>query len=151
MARLTAMLRADLNANTDAFGKMAVMLLRTARRLGPVGVLPDVLLRLLCGCDIPRAVKIGPGLRLPHGGRGVVIHPGTHIGAKVTLYHGTTLGVSGPDQGAPTIGDGVYVGTGACILGGVKVGEGARIGANAVVLRDVPAGATAVGVPAQIR
>ncbi len=42
------------------------------------------------------------------------------------------------------------VGAGAKILGPVSVGDHAVIGANAVVLRDVPAGATAVGVPARI-
>jgi serine O-acetyltransferase len=42
------------------------------------------------------------------------------------------------------------VGTGAKILGGVTIGDHARIGANAVVLTDVPARATAVGVPARI-
>jgi serine O-acetyltransferase len=36
------------------------------------------------------------------------------------------------------------------VLGGVRIGHGARIGANAVVLTDVPPGAVAVGVPAQI-
>jgi serine O-acetyltransferase len=32
----------------------------------------------------------------------------------------------------------------------VTIGAGAKIGAMSVVLRDVPAGATAVGVPAKI-
>jgi serine O-acetyltransferase len=38
---------------------------------------------------------------------------------------------------------------GAKILGDVVIGEGARIGGGAVVLRDVPAHATAVGIPAK--
>ena len=37
------------------------------------------------------------------------------------------------------------------IGGGVNIGDGAKIGANAVVLADVPAGATAVGIPATIK
>jgi serine O-acetyltransferase len=35
-------------------------------------------------------------------------------------------------------------------LGDLTIGNGARIGTNAVVLKDVPAGASAVGVPARI-
>jgi acetyltransferase-like isoleucine patch superfamily enzyme len=36
------------------------------------------------------------------------------------------------------------------ILGGVSIGEGAVIGANAVVTKNIPAGAIAVGIPAQV-
>jgi len=48
------------------------------------------------------------------------------------------------------LGKGVVIGAGAKILGPILVGDGAKIGSNAVVVRDVPAGATAVGVPARI-
>jgi serine O-acetyltransferase len=48
------------------------------------------------------------------------------------------------------IGDDVFIGAGAKILGPVTVGDKALIGANAVVVCDVPAGATAVGIPARI-
>src|SRR5947209_3775030 len=34
--------------------------------------------------------------------------------------------------------------------GAVNIGDGATVGANAVVVKDVPAGAIAVGIPAQI-
>lgn len=143
-------LREDLARNTDTFGKVAVILLRAARLLGPLGLIPDILLRLLCGAEVTRHVTVGAGLRMAHGSRGSVLHPATVLGSRVTLYHGVTMGVSGPDQRAPRIGDDAYIGAGACILGGVEVGAGAKIGANAVVLSDVPAGATAVGIPARI-
>ena len=42
------------------------------------------------------------------------------------------------------------IGAGAKILGPLLVGDGAKIGSNAVVVRDVPAGATAVGIPARL-
>jgi len=42
------------------------------------------------------------------------------------------------------------VGAGAKILGPILVGDEAKVGSNAVVVRDVPAGATAVGIPARI-
>jgi serine O-acetyltransferase len=51
---------------------------------------------------------------------------------------------------APKIGRGVYVTSGASILGDISVGDFAKIGAGAVVEHDVPAGCTAVGVPARL-
>ena len=51
----------------------------------------------------------------------------------------------------PTVGDRVTIGAGARVLGPVNVGDDGQIGANSVVVKDVPAGAVAVGVPAQIR
>jgi serine O-acetyltransferase len=48
------------------------------------------------------------------------------------------------------LGDEIYIGAGAKVIGGVTIGDGARVGANAVVLHDVPAHATAVGIPARI-
>ena len=44
----------------------------------------------------------------------------------------------------------VWIGENVVILPGVTIGEGAIIGANSVVNRDVPANATAVGVPVKI-
>ena len=49
----------------------------------------------------------------------------------------------------PIIGDRVDIGAGAAVLGAVTVGEDVVIGANSVVMRDLPAGATAFGVPAR--
>jgi serine O-acetyltransferase len=50
----------------------------------------------------------------------------------------------------PRLGGHVDVGAGAKLIGPITIGDHARIGANAVVTRDVPAGATAVGIPARI-
>ncbi|NET39041.1 MAG: serine acetyltransferase, partial [Cyanothece sp. SIO1E1] len=48
------------------------------------------------------------------------------------------------------IGGHVDIGAGAKIIRPVSIGDHAKIGANAVVLCDVPAGATAIGVPAKV-
>jgi serine O-acetyltransferase len=48
------------------------------------------------------------------------------------------------------LGKDVVVSAGAKVLGGFTVGDGAKIGSNAVVIKPVPAGATAVGIPARI-
>jgi UDP-perosamine 4-acetyltransferase len=52
--------------------------------------------------------------------------------------------------GRVRVGARAFIGLGANIIQCLTVGEGATIGAGAVVLRDVPAGATAVGIPARI-
>ena len=64
-----------------------------------------------------------------------------------------TLGGTSLYKGAkrhPTLGKNVVVSAGAKVLGGFEVGDGAKIGSNAVVIKPVPAGATAVGIPARI-
>jgi acetyltransferase EpsM len=48
------------------------------------------------------------------------------------------------------LGEGCYVGAGATIIEKRKIGAGTIIGAGAVVTQDLPAGVTAVGVPARI-
>jgi serine O-acetyltransferase len=101
-----------------------------------------------CSASLPLGTKVGGGLVLLHP-EGVVIHPNTVLGPNCLILSGVTLGTGGPVPGVPTIGGHVDIGTGAKILGGVRIGDHAKIGANAVVIADVPAGATAVGVPAR--
>lgn len=108
-----------------------------------------VYLRLLIGAELPPDVDAGPGLRLPHAGRGVILHPSARLGEDVTLYHRVTLGNSGPADRAPVLGDRVYIGTGATIIGEVTIGDDAAVGAGAVVTRDVQARTTVAGVPAR--
>jgi len=48
------------------------------------------------------------------------------------------------------VGVGVWLGAGAKILDGVTIGDRAIVGAGAVVREPVPAGATAVGIPARL-
>lgn len=145
-----AALRTDLSVNDDAFAKLAVVLYRASQGLGPLGKVAGIALRVVCGTDIPSAVQAGPGLRLPHGGRGVVVHSEAVLGSYVTILHGVTVGVTAAGQQAPRLEDGVYVGAGACVLGPVTLGAHSKVGANSVVLKDVPAGRTAVGIPTRI-
>jgi serine O-acetyltransferase len=134
----------------------ALMLHRVAhgfynKRLYFLARLVSQLNRFITGIEIHPGAKIGRGLFIDHG-MGVVIGETAEIGDNVTIYHGVTLGGTGKDKGKrhPTIGDNAVIGAGAKILGPIYVGSSAKIGANAVVLSDVPANATAVGIPARI-
>ncbi len=109
------------------------------------------LARFFTGIEIHPGATIGKGLFIDHG-MGVVIGETTVIGDYCTLYQGVTLGGTGKDRGKrhPTLGNNVMVGAGAKVLGPLTVGDNAKIAAGAVVLKDVPANATAVGVPARV-
>lgn len=104
------------------------------------------------GIELPYSAKVGRRVVIEHQGA-IVIHGASVIGDECIIRQGVTLGnkrIDRPDE-APVLGARVNVGAGAKILGAVTIGDDAQIGANAVVLIDVPAGASALGVPATIR
>jgi serine O-acetyltransferase len=107
--------------------------------------------RWLTGIEIHPGATIGRRVFIDHG-MGIVIGETAVIGDDCTLYHGVTLGGTSWNKGKrhPSLGHNVVIGAGAKVLGPVLIGDGAKIGSNAVVVRDVPAGATAVGIPARL-
>jgi serine O-acetyltransferase len=107
--------------------------------------------RWMTGIEIHPGATIGRRVFIDHG-MGVVIGETAVIHDNCTLYHGVTLGGTSWNKGKrhPTLEQGVVIGAGAKILGPITIGAGAKIGSNAVVVKDVPAGATAVGIPARI-
>jgi len=108
--------------------------------------------RFLTGVEIHPGARIGRRFFIDHG-VGVVIGETAEIGDDCVLFHNVTLGGTGKHEGKrhPTLGDRVFVGTGAILLGPIRVGSDARIGANSFIhMRDVPPHTTVVGVPAHI-
>jgi len=75
---------------------------------------------------------------------GVVIHPEAQIGCNCLFLQQVTV-VAGVK-----IGGHVDLGAGAKVIRAVTIGDHAKVGANAVVLHDIPAGSTAVGIPAKV-
>jgi len=100
--------------------------------------------------DLDPHATIGGGLYIGHTG-GVHINPGAVLGRNCDVAHRVTIGASAMGrQGVPTLGDDVYVGTGATLVGKIKIGNGAKIAANTLVMSNVPTGATVMGVPGRI-
>lgn len=75
----------------------------------------------------------------------VVIHKNSKIGQRCKI--GSNVQIAGDGSGVPTIGNDVYIATGAKIIGKVTIGDGAIIGANSVVKNDVDSFVVAAGVP----
>jgi serine O-acetyltransferase len=92
-------------------------------------------------------VVLHPGVYIVHGQ--IVLDGIVEIHSGAVISPWVSIGLRAGNVQGPTIESAVNIGTGAKLLGPLRVGAGAKIGANAVVVSDVPAGATAVGVPAR--
>lgn len=109
----------------------------------------------LCGFRIGKNTFIGMKCYLDD-----MCHDLLTIGKNVTVSYGVYFACHGIDQAhlPITIDDNAYIGMRSSVIsknrngsgGGTHIGAGAIIGACALVNRDVPAGATAVGVPCRI-
>lgn len=95
------------------------------------------------------------GLSIAHYGP-IVVSAQSRIGKNCRIHEGVTIGVTGdaywkdiPRQAA-TIGDNVFIGSGAKIIGPVSIADNVAIGANAVVVKDITEpNTTWGGVPAK--
>jgi serine O-acetyltransferase len=137
-------------------GVRAMVVYRIANRLHRLGapIVPRIMAELAhseTGIDIHPAATIGASFFIDHG-TGVVIGETTHIGDRVRIYQGVTLGalslptgkarVLSSEKRHPTIEDDVIIYANATILGGQTViGRGAKIGGNCFITESVPAGA----------
>ena len=153
-----AQTRADVAFNSP--GLHAIWSYRLAHRVWqrgegwhPVARLISTATRAVTGVEIHPGAQIGRRFFIDHG-MGVVIGATAVVGDDVMLYHGVTLGGRSLQRGVkrhPTVGDRVTIGTGARVLGDIEIGDDVQIGANSVVVKDIPAGAVATGIPAQVR
>lgn len=102
-------------------------------------------LAIRLGFSIPKNV-FGPGLCLVHYGT-IVVSPKAKIGENCRMPPSTSIGEY---DGAPVIGNNVYIGPGAKLFGAITIGNNVAIGANAVVNSNIPDNVTVGGIPAKI-
>jgi len=81
----------------------------------------------------------------------VIIGP-VKIGRNCNISHSVTIGRSyrGGVIGRPTIGDYVWIGSGAVIVGKVMIGNNVLIAPNSFVNFDVPDNSLVIGNPGKI-
>lgn len=88
--------------------------------------------------------------------RDVTIQEFFHDHQKLTTYFigrnvfGNDINDEIVSKGSITIGNDVWIGTGAQIMSGVTIGHGVVIGANSTVTKDIPPYAVVGGVPAKV-
>jgi tetrahydrodipicolinate N-acetyltransferase len=105
-------------------------------------------------------LEIGPGSYVSYDST-ITCFNHIAIGANCAISWNTNIldgnahdliveGETRPRSKSVSIGDHVWIGTGAVILGGVTIGDGAVVGAGSVVSSDVPAHALVAGNPARV-
>ncbi len=91
----------------------------------------------------------GYGLSIAHYGM-LTVNQNAKIGNYCRVHEGVTIGATGGSPDSATIGDRVFIGSGAKIIGKVKIADGVAIGAGAVVVKDIlEPNTTWGGVPAK--
>lgn len=103
------------------------------------------------GYEISSEAKLGRGLYLSSHFGHVVVGP-ISIGDYCSLNHSITIGRAYKNGkiGRPTIGNFVWIGTGAVIVGEINIGNDVLIAPNAFVNFDVPDHSLVIGNPGKI-
>jgi serine O-acetyltransferase len=103
------------------------------------------------GFQIPTSTEIGEGLYIGHYGT-IVINGKSKIGKNCNIAHGVTIGQAnrGRLKGYPTIGDNVWIGTGAVIVGKITIGSNILIAPNSFVNIDIADNSLVIGNPCKI-
>ena len=100
--------------------------------------------------EIAKEASIGKGFYLAHYSN-IKIGPAV-IGENSMMHHNITIGMRSAqgDQGVPTIGNNVWIGTGAVISGDITIGNNVTISAGCVISKNIPEGCLVAGNPGRV-
>lgn len=145
-------------------GSWAMAAYRFGRRLRTVPLTPslafvlwglyrfaEVVLGVLTSISIDVDARIEPGFYVGHF-VSLRIGPGVRIGRNCSVGQMCTIEGTGPfpAMNAPTLGERVYLGSGARVIGPLRIANGAAICANSVVVEDVPENGVVLGIPGMV-
>lgn len=104
------------------------------------------------GLEIPDDLIVGGGFYIGHP-YGITINPGTVLGENINIHKGVTIGQEnrGSRQGAPVIGNFVWIGVNASVVGNIHIGNDVLIAPNSYVNCDVPDHSIVFGNPCVIK
>ena len=150
-------IKADRLRNSGGVISRFLYILRTAHYSNNklVKLLCKVLLRryrLKYGLEIPAEAKIGKGLYLGHAFN-ITVNNNAVIGDWCNLHKGVVIGREnrGKREGAPRLGNKVWVGINAAIVGNVTIGDDVLIAPCSYVNCDVPSHCVVFGNPCIIK
>lgn len=141
----------DTSLMTDHALRFLWVLRKTQRSSNPIWRLMLQHMRERYGLEISRSSDIGPGLYLGHA-YNITVNPAAIIGSNCNLHKGVTIGQEnrGKREGAPVIGDCVWIGVNATLVGRISVGNDVLIAPGAYVNCDVPSHSIVLGNPCRV-
>jgi len=122
-------------SNNNIFSRLRILILEVVQHR----------LATRLGFTIPKNI-FGAGLMIVHYGT-IVVSNKAKVGENCRIHPSTSIG---DYNGAPQIGNNVYIGPGAKLFGNITIGNNVAIGANAVVNKSIPDNVTVGGIPAKI-
>lgn len=110
------------------------------------------LLKEIRHIEIPRTTQIGEGLYIGHA-YNITINSNAILGRNINIHRGVLIRQTnrGGRQGAPVIGNEVWIGINAAIVGKVTIGDDVLIAPNSYVNCDVPSHSIEFGNPCIIK
>ncbi|MBS1741840.1 MAG: serine acetyltransferase [Bacteroidetes bacterium] len=140
--------------NTGFHFTLFLRLSYSLNKYSPLGMYARRMYRTLSfkyGYQIPRATRIGAGMRISHYGP-LLINSKTIIGENSYFSHNITIGETkrGERKGSPVIGSKVWIGPGVTITGKINIGDNVLIAPNSFVNIDVPSNSLVIGNPAKV-
>lgn len=101
--------------------------------------------------SIPASANVPMSTIFPHQLANIYISRHAKIGEGCVIFQGVTIGSNtlsdSKNHGSPTIGNNVYIGSGATIVGNIVIGDNVRIGANTTVTKSIESDYTCVSQP----